>query len=581
MKRSRAGASEALSRDSGAGRGDGRQREELDDCDVDYFYNGAVAAVAEGRHSVAVDLFSKAILLSRSDDGACARALEGRAVCWEKLGRLESAQEDARAIIARRPTLCNGYLRLGKILRLRGENERALQIYAIGAKRCPSDGAVFSRQILACRSTTATKANFGAVAAGASFNLFEDLPVEIVEAILPFIDAKSQRQVFQSSFQGVLFRYFNERASRAIKFVRQGSSISKTIEAIAKRPPPYLRMIECTSSNGLAIIMKQFKEGRFGKITALSIVGLDLCHITSPRIFLRGALCRLRLTGCSVGETFLSRLVSDNAMRRLEFISCTIAAERCEAGRDENGGPSWVIGSSLRSLVLDRAAGPLWVNIARSFIDSGRVGERLCTLRTDFLLSCPDMPSVHGRMGWEDPHFGLVFFKAPLEGGALTKRSLRVRSLAISSINQVPPASLGWCENLTILQPMCVGELVGLLRKTLRLITLHILAPFSAEDLVHIAGALPRTLQEVGMHHRTSLGNSISTNKIACYFLEGEGGRRRRCRFTLCFPRLGLISAEQVCQIRRDNEDSIIIVDQATSMAMAQRFWQIRKEHMC
>ncbi|KAF9912449.1 hypothetical protein EC991_010536 [Linnemannia zychae] len=62
--------------------------------------------------------------------------LDSRAACLEKLGQLEKALEDAKAMIRTFPQNPKGYLRAGKTLRLQQNVKAATKLYVAGVERC-------------------------------------------------------------------------------------------------------------------------------------------------------------------------------------------------------------------------------------------------------------------------------------------------------------------------------------------------------------------------------------------------------------------------------------------------------------
>ncbi|KAG9234324.1 hypothetical protein BJ875DRAFT_17711 [Amylocarpus encephaloides] len=62
-------------------------------------------------------------------------ALDHRAAAYEKLQRLQPALRDAKSMIDLKPESSKGYLRCGKVLQLKGENELAIKIYELGLRK--------------------------------------------------------------------------------------------------------------------------------------------------------------------------------------------------------------------------------------------------------------------------------------------------------------------------------------------------------------------------------------------------------------------------------------------------------------
>ncbi|MCH0630042.1 tetratricopeptide repeat protein [Kocuria palustris] len=66
------------------------------------------------------------------------KVLDQRAATYEKLGNFAKALADARALVAKDPLNCKGYLRLGKLLEKRGDLTGALSTYSQGITKIKS-----------------------------------------------------------------------------------------------------------------------------------------------------------------------------------------------------------------------------------------------------------------------------------------------------------------------------------------------------------------------------------------------------------------------------------------------------------
>lgn len=152
-------------------------------------FQSAIAAFKAAEFPKAESLFTKALDLNPTN----LNMLDCRAATYEKLGHLKDALADGRHIITLDPASAKGYLRVGKVLRLMGKSETALQIYEIGRTKVPKTDANFA-QLIQCLEDTEQKVRSKATrraqdTPGISLDPIHELPPELVIKIfslLPF-----------------------------------------------------------------------------------------------------------------------------------------------------------------------------------------------------------------------------------------------------------------------------------------------------------------------------------------------------------------------------------------------------------
>lgn len=110
-------------------------------------------------------IFTKALKMDSSN----LRALEGRAVSFERRGLYGRALADARDIIRAFPTRAQGYLRCGKVLRLMKRLEDAVGIYTAGLSMVSKDDNLYAE----------LQSQFKALSSSIESKSFE-LPSEII-----------------------------------------------------------------------------------------------------------------------------------------------------------------------------------------------------------------------------------------------------------------------------------------------------------------------------------------------------------------------------------------------------------------
>ncbi|CAG8752386.1 4260_t:CDS:2, partial [Gigaspora rosea] len=103
-------------------------------------YHDGLAAFRKKEFEKAQAYFTKAIVLEPNN----IQLYDSRAATREKLGQLTSALQDAEIILNLEKTSAKGYLRAGKLYRLLGQNEMALDIYNKGIKEVKQNDQLLS-----------------------------------------------------------------------------------------------------------------------------------------------------------------------------------------------------------------------------------------------------------------------------------------------------------------------------------------------------------------------------------------------------------------------------------------------------
>lgn len=164
------------------------------------FIGKAMGALRRGHYQLALELFAKVLLIHKGDSERCLHAWEGRATCYERMGDLVAAQNEALLMINSQPRAARGYLRLGKILRLRRRKTDALRIYRQGASR--TGGHLEIRRQIEIVEGQLTKEQ----QINGPVDLFRALPAEVILRVLKYMPWDTAEELFKCSKVALHFR---------------------------------------------------------------------------------------------------------------------------------------------------------------------------------------------------------------------------------------------------------------------------------------------------------------------------------------------------------------------------------------
>ena len=282
----------------------------------------AIEAFSIGNYQSALTQFTKSIETTKTNDLEAVVSLHDmRAATYERLNQHQDALKDAHAIIKMAPKNPRGYLRMGKILRILGDQDSlnsAHSIYRIGIKRCPHGEpltAVLSQQLEALQKSFNAKNPFFQLDGGTIERVYNHLKTSNIDL---WRFSRVSRDALATGRN--LIEHLEINSGKTLPNI---ASLTALLSKSRK-----INSITCNGNKALNLFSKVKVSINLTQLQLINIDdGVDLISVTSGLAVIVGNLSRLDLEDCSRVDHLLVFLLS--AARSLEFLRLQRINETC------------------------------------------------------------------------------------------------------------------------------------------------------------------------------------------------------------------------------------------------------------
>lgn len=259
------------------------------------------------------------ISLCQSDKQGLIRALEGRAVAFERSKDFDKSIHDAKTIITVAPHCEKGYLRLGKIYRLRSQFDKALRIYKIGLKK--TRHAEISKQI----ASTEVQVQKQGHLQDTTVSLFSSFPKEIFIKIFTYCSIPTIVRLLDVDRSGQDYQLVLQKSTLSLPITNIGKHLTLGILSF---PPDdlYTRNIYISPTKESLRGSRSLRRKSFVKDHKIKTVHV-IKTLASDWNALQRILCllpdeaRLVFRECQINYEHFSELSRSKA-RKIDLLCC-------------------------------------------------------------------------------------------------------------------------------------------------------------------------------------------------------------------------------------------------------------------
>lgn len=508
-----------------------------DDSEDSVLYQRAKAAYSNQNWIEAVYFFEKMMIVNRDGSGGEAKILEKIVSCHERLKNYNQAIDWSRTLILRRPDIPNGYLRLGKNLRLMGKVEEARRIYLRGISKVDKSAICeLEKQLDAIKKSL--NRNTGSETTP---NICNYLSLEIIRRIVKYfasheivalecLDLKILNLVHSSSSLWWTRLWLAAEISRLfLNNTRLNQTLSKTLYCSSLRNLEKLAQSKKIHNNCLK---KLVLEGMVFHNQTYRIV--DYARSVNIFKFIR---CKLNIA------LILSLLGASSTIGA----GRTIIFSQCE---DPFCHPNAMFSFALTLSNLDHAPTNLLLQ--------NWMQQLLCQSLCDALK---DLQCRH----YENSSFGISY-------------NFKERMVALCDCSgDIQLASKLKFDDTRYLRHLVTKDRSFLELGLFRLRSLHLLAPLSMNDIfvwlqrVNSTGE-PANLCELGLYN---LSGIVDAKKLIDAITSSSIGRTLRI---ICIPALGNLPPASLTKLNNSYPRVRIIVGFAQAVRLLNQRWHVYKE---